>query len=284
MRIFALAIYASGVLLLGGADVVAWVRFGIESSLYSYILLIPLVSVYLLRDRALRAAPAQPVPRENLWLILAGAAAALGTLASGVCAAEPHGVDRVRLALLVLALWVPGLLRWGAPGFRRRLFPMLFLLLAIPAPPAFEQGLNAMLQHASGWMAYHLIRLSGTPVVREGPLLLLPGLELEVAAECSGIRSTLVLLVTSALGAYLFLRMASARALLVAAVLPLGILRNGLRIAVLAWVTLYVDPEALSGPLHRRGGPLFFALSLLVWWWVLVGLRRWERRGKEKVP
>jgi exosortase/archaeosortase family protein len=108
-------------------------------------------------------------------------------------------------------------------------------------------------------------------------LLYLPGLSLEVASQCSGIRSTLVLLVTSLLAGELFLVTTWRRIVLAGLVYPLGLLRNGLRIVTIGLLTLRVDPGAIHGPVHRRGGPFFFAASLVPLFIMLFVLKRSER-------
>ena len=102
-------------------------------------------------------------------------------------------------------------------------------------------------------------------------MLSIPGLTLEVAKECSGIRSSWVLFITSLLASHLFLRTRWRQTVLVAFVIPLGILRNGFRIAVVGLLCVHVGPHMIDSVIHRRGGPLFFALSLvplylLLWW------------------
>ncbi len=94
---------------------------------------------------------------------------------------------------------------------------------------------------------------------------------LKVAKECSGIRSSWVLFISSLLMSHLFLRTRWRRIVLVAFVIPLGILRNGFRILVIGLLCVYVGPYMIDSSIHHRGGPLFFALSLiplfiLLWW------------------
>jgi len=120
--------------------------------------------------------------------------------------------------------------------------------------------------------------IAGTPLVRHGAVFELPGIVLRVAQECSGIRSSWVLFITSVLASHLFLRKWGSRLALVAFVIPLGILRNGFRVFVIGLLCVYIGPHMIDSVIHHRGGPLFFALSLvplflLAWW-----LRRRERR------
>jgi exosortase/archaeosortase family protein len=109
-------------------------------------------------------------------------------------------------------------------------------------------------------------------------VFVLPGIVLEVAQECSGIRSSWVLLITSLLASQMFLKSPWRRAVLVLFVIPLGIVRNGFRILVIGLLCVHIGPHMIDSVIHHRGGPLFFVLSLgpmflLLWW-----LRRHDGR------
>ena len=120
--------------------------------------------------------------------------------------------------------------------------------------------------------------LAGTALVRDGTVFELPGIVLVVGQECSGIRSSWVLFITSLLASHLFLRSPRRRIVLVAFVIPLGILRNGFRILVIGLLCVHVGPHMIDSVIHHQGGPLFFALSLvplfLLLWWLRHGERR----------
>jgi exosortase/archaeosortase family protein len=99
----------------------------------------------------------------------------------------------------------------------------------------------------------------------------LPGLRIFVAEECSGIRSTLVLFITSLLASHLFLRTRWRKIVFVLMVFPIGVFRNALRITSISWLTVNVDSGIIDSAFHHRGGPIFFVLSLiplfvLLWW------------------
>ena len=107
-----------------------------------------------------------------------------------------------------------------------------------------------------------MIAATGTPLLREGTVFTLPAIVLEVAEECSGIRSTWVLFITSVVASQMFLTSPWRRLVLVAFVIPLGILRNGFRILTIALLCVKVGPHMVDSVIHHRGGPIFFALSL----------------------
>src|SRR5207245_2243041 len=91
-----------------------------------------------------------------------------------------------------------------------------------------------------------------------------------------------VLLITSILAANMFLRTTWRRALFVGAVIPLGLLRNGFRILVVALLCVHIGPHMIDSPIHRRGGPLFFALSLVPLFLMLWLFRRSEINRQRK--
>jgi len=102
------------------------------------------------------------------------------------------------------------------------------------------------------------------PVFRSGFTFSLPGFTIEIAEECSGIRSSLALLITSLLAAHLCLRSVWAKTVLILATLPLLIVKNGIRIVTLSLLSMYVDPGFLTGRLHHQGGVVFFLLALVL--------------------
>jgi exosortase/archaeosortase family protein len=103
---------------------------------------------------------------------------------------------------------------------------------------------------------------------------------MEVADECSGIRSSLVLFITSLLAGHLFLNTPWKRAVLTLVVIPIAIVRNGFRIFTIGMLCVHIDPSMINSPIHKRGGPLFFALSLIPFFLLLAWLRRTERKKR----
>jgi len=159
-----------------------------------------------------------------------------------------------------------------------RAFPFAFLVFMVPLPDTIVDWLEKASMLASAEAADLYFGVVGTPRVRQGTVFELPGIVLRVAQECSGIRSSWVLFITSLLASHVFLRTKWRRIMLVAFVIPLGIMRNGFRVLVIGLLCVHLGPHMVHSPIHHKGGPLFFALSLvpltlLLWW-----LRRQERR------
>jgi exosortase len=168
----------------------------------------------------------------------------------------------VSIAALVL-MWTGGFaLCYGLRALRAALFPALFLFLMVPVPDAFLNHAIVWLQQGSAEVSYVIFRLVGVPISRSGFVFDLPGITIEVAEACSGIRSSVAVLIISLLAGHLFLRSAWTKMLLLLATLPLLVVKNGIRIVTLSLLSIYVNPSFLTGSLHRQGGILFFLLAL----------------------
>ena len=109
---------------------------------------------------------------------------------------------------------------------------------------------------------------------------MLPQVTIQVAKECSGIRSAQALLITCLLAGNLFLRTNWRRVALLAAAVPVLIIKNGIRIATLTLLAVHVDPSFLNGPWHHDGGIIFFVLGLLI----LLPLLRWLEKTEAAGP
>ena len=164
---------------------------------------------------------------------------------------------------------------------RAAAFPLAYLIFMVPMPDAMADALETASKYASAEVANVLFHLSGTPFLRAGLIFQLPNITIEVAQECSGIRSSWVLLMTSILAANLFLKTRWRRFALVAFVIPLAILRNGFRILVIGLLCVNVGPQMIHSLIHRRGGPLFFMLSLIPFFLVLWWLRKGDVRTRQ---
>jgi exosortase len=121
--------------------------------------------------------------------------------------------------------------------------------------------------------------MTGVPFFRDGFVFHLSGQSIEVAKECSGIRSTLSLFITCTLAGHLFLKTWWKHTILIICVIPIAMFKNGIRIVTLTLLGTYVDPRILGSNLHREGGILFFVLALLLLAPILYFLRKSEKKG-----
>ena len=244
------------------------IRFALQSELYSYTLLVPFVSVYLFGLNRKNLAPAPFIPNRGAAILLTCAGVgALGFFwmvkASSVQLVQQDSLAIMTLAF-VLLLGAVCALFLSRPVFRAAMFPLVFLLFMIPFPVAMEHAIETVLQRGSAPPAFWFFKLAGTPVFRHDLIFQLPGgMTLQIAPECSGIRSSLVLFITSLIAGHLFLRSPWKRTILTLAVIPLALLRNGFRIFTIGELCVHVGPHMIHSPIHHQGGPIFFALSLI---------------------
>ena len=176
------------------------------------------------------------------------------------------------------------LLCYGSRATRAAAFPLLFLLLVVPLPEAVLEKTIYLLQQGSTEIAYLLFKLVQVPVFRQGFVLSLPSVSIEVAKECSGIRSSMALFITCLLAVHLFLHTHWKMAFFVLLALPLAIIKNGIRITTLTLLAIYVDPSFLTGNLHHDGGVVFFLLTLAILAPVLLLLQKSERVSQSVKP
>jgi len=257
---------------------------------YTHIFLILPLSAALIymdskyQDTKARRIDLQPSARIGATLLLL--AMVIGSYARWGIGATP---DDVRLSLGMLALvtwWIASVLVcFGARTFKSFMFPLCFLFLMVPIPAFSLRWIVEFLQQQSALAARLMFRAVGVPVTQDGIMLSIPGLDIEVARECSSIRSSLMLIVTTMVLAHLFLRSWWRKALLIAAAIPLSVAKNGLRIFTIAELGTRIDPGFLNGKLHHSGGILFFGLSVVAVGAVLWLVRRTELPLKrESVP
>jgi len=187
--------------------------------------------------------------------------------------------DALSVSMFALVTWWIGSVIFclGAETFRAFLFPLCFLVLIIPFPERLLNWITEFLQHQSVLGTALLFRLARVPMTRDGVILSIPGLDIEVARSCSGIRSSMMLIVTTLVLSRLFLRSWWSRALLVVAAMPLSIAKNAARIFTIAELGTRVDPGFLYGRLHRNGGVLFFSLAVIAVVVLLWIVRKRER-------
>ena len=248
---------------------------------YSHIILLPFLAAYLLYlNRRTILAHAHFGAREGILPAAAGAATIW--LAGTSAIAEPE--HRLSLAMAgLVTLWTGSfVLCYGLRALRAAAFPFLLLLFMIPFPPAVLTGIIQFLQRGSADASEPLFILIGMPIFRDGFFFTLPGLTIHVAEACSGIRSSLALLISGLVMAYLFLRSTWTRTAFLLVIIPLAIVKNAVRIVVLSWLAVHVDPSFITGSaVHRNGGiPMFFT-SLAVLGgiaWMLRRCEAWEQR------
>ena len=243
---------------------VAWIYFPVLTKLsyqwwhdpnFSHGFFVPAFALFVLWEQRSRLAV---IPRQPSWSGLAILVLALLLLLVGVLGAELF-LSRVSLLLVISGLVI---LFLGWPHQRAILFPWAFLLLMIPIPSIIFNQITFPLQLLASKVAAQVLPWMGVPVFREGNVIQLPAMALEVAEACSGIRSLLSLTTLAIIYGYVAERRTSVRVALALASIPIAVAANSLRIVGTGLLVQYWDPDKAEGFFHSFSGWLIFVVSL----------------------
>jgi exosortase len=168
-------------------------------------------------------------------------------------------LSRISL-VLVLAGLVLGF--GGVKMLKETRFALFVLLLAIPIPSIIYTQITFPLQILASKLASALLPLFGVPVLREGNVIQLPAMSLEVAEACSGIRSLMSLLTLSIFYGYFLERSMVRRVVLALASVPIAIAANAVRLLGTGLSVQYWDPDKAMGFFHEFSGWVMFLVSL----------------------
>ena len=223
---------------------------------YSHGLVLPFVTLWLIWRRKDKLA-ALPVRPTNLGLLFMGGG--LLVFFVGDLGAELFST-RVSLLIFLAGLI---LFLFGWKHLQMLAFPVGLLILAIPLPAVIFYQITFPLQILASKLGSFLLETSRVPVLREGNVIVLPSISLEVAEACSGVRSLFTLLTLTILYGYLMEEGFAGRLVLVALTIPLALFCNGLRIMGTGILTQYVSPEAAEGFFHTFSGWFIFIIALI---------------------
>jgi len=250
--------------LLALGILVGWVYYSVLLRLvhqweqdpnFSHGFFVPAFSLFVLwRNRSRLAA----LPHRPSWWGLPVIALALGVLVLGDLGAELF-LSRFSLLLVLAGLIV---LFFGWSYFRAILFPWAFLILMIPLPTIVFNQITFPLQILASKIAAKSLPLCGVPVLREGNVINLPAMALEVAEACSGIRSLVSLLTLAVIYGYLMETRVWVRVALAIASLPIVVAANSMRIVGTGLLVQYWNPDKAEGFFHLFSGWLIFVASL----------------------
>ena len=222
---------------------------------YSHGFLVPFFSGFLLWDRRAAVRQAKVAPSwGGIPLILLGIVAVF----FGVYGAELF-LSRISFVLIVAGLiWT----LLGRDVLRVIRFPLAVLLLAIPFPAIVFNQITFPLQLLASRMASNILPLLGVPVFREGNVIQLPAMKLEVAEACSGIRSLMSLFTLAVFYGYFLEKTTARRWVLALASIPIAVAANALRIVGTGLCVQYWDPSKGEGFFHEFSGWVMFIISL----------------------
>jgi exosortase len=224
---------------------------------FAHGIFVPLFALFVLWQDRKKLKAISPSPS---WAGLPLVVLSLLMLVLGVMGAELF-FQRVSLLILLAGLIV---LFQGWTFFRAVLFPWAFLILMIPIPNLLLQQVTFPLQLLASKLATDLLELVGVPVLRQGNVIYLAALPLDIAEACSGIRSLLSLVTLSIIYGYLMETRMWVRVVLVCSAVPIAVATNGFRIFGTGLLVQYWDPDKAEGFFHSFSGWLIFVVALIM--------------------
>ncbi len=258
----ALGLWVASLAVFGGA-LSRLVALALQDTRYAHILLVPFISAFLVRLRKQEIlSQARYDPRAGALVAVAG----LGGLAAGFPNAG------------MLTAWIgTAVACYGLRTLKAAAFPAAFLALCIPPPSGAMDQLVVFLQKASADTTAGLLDLTGIAFQREEFRFSLNTVVIEVAEECSGVRSFMSMLISAILAAHLLLRNGWNQVGFALLAIPVVILKNAVRITGITWLGVNVDQGFFTGELHRYSGIPFSLVAVGILVPVLLALRKLER-------
>jgi exosortase D (VPLPA-CTERM-specific) len=153
-------------------------------------------------------------------------------------------------------------------------FPLLYLLTMIPLPQFLFQELSGKLQLLSSALGVGCLQVVGITAFRDGNVIDLGPIQLQVVEACSGLQYLFPLMSLSLLCAYLFQAPMWKRAVVFVSSMPIAILLNGFRIGIIGVLVEVFGSGAAEGFLHLFEGWVIFVMSLVILAFVMWGLSR----------
>jgi exosortase len=224
---------------------------------FSHGFIVPMFSAFIVwtKRKELAAIPLKP----SAW----GLPLIVGSLTLVIVGRLGAELFVARVSLIVLLAGVI-LFLLGWQHFKALLFPWLFLFLMIPIPAILFAQMTLPLQTLAARLAAGALQLVGIPVFREGNIISLPAMPLEVAEACSGIRSLLSLGTLAIIYGYFVDERTSMRVIMAFAAIPIAVLANGFRIFGTGILVQYWGPDKALGFFHEFSGWLVFLVSMFL--------------------
>ena len=235
---------------------------------YSHGMFVPLISLFLIWQARHRIVAAGI---RNSWWGLAVISA--GLLLFWISEfATLYVLQHLSLWMVIVGLVIALI---GVRGARTIAFPVSYLLTSIPLPVFLYAGLSSQLQLWSSALGVGCLQLVGVTAFRDGNVIDLGPVQLQVVEACSGIRYLLPLTSLALLCAYLFKDRMWKRVVLVLSSIPISVLVNGFRIGMIGVLVEWYGQGTAEGFYHLFEGWVLFMASLgllILEMWVLSGI------------
>ena len=224
---------------------------------YSHGFIVPLISCSLIWRKKTELMTAKRQPHWSGFPVFIGG---LLMLAAGIVGAE-NFISRVSFMVVISGLI---LIFYGMKFFQLLLMPVAFLILMIPPPSIIMNRLTFPLQILASKLAFLMLYLFQVPSIREGNLILLPNITLEVVEACSGIRSLVALITLALVFSYFLHSRTVVRILFTLSVIPIAVISNAMRVAGTGMLAYYANPQLSQGFFHEFAGWIVFMVAVFL--------------------
>lgn len=256
----------------------------LHNEAYSYILLVPFISAWFFYKKI------NGISSHGRCSIAAGCAIALPGVFLWAAQWFPFfaWISNDRLTWMSISMllffWGGCAAVYGMRIFKHAAFPVFFLLFVIPLPASLLEAVIHFFQWGTALVVEGMFKAARVTYLRDGFSFHLPTISVQIASECSGIRSSTALVITAVVAGQVFLRTAPGKAALALLSIPLAVLKNGIRVSTLALLGDRVDAHFITkSNLHHKGGFVFFLIALLLLLLCMHAIARIEAGRKRKM-
>lgn len=243
---------------------------------YSHGFLVPLISLWFAWKRwpELKDCPVEP-SGAGFILLLAG----MMLLAGGLAIDELYTSRVSCIAILAGIIQV----LFGSRVLRLLALPLCFLLFMVPLPYTLYDALALPLRGFVSILATGGLKLCGLPVLREGNMIILPNISLEVVEACSGMRSLVSLIALGTAYAFLLVKGTWRKVALIISTIPVAVFTNVLRVFITGVLARHFGAVAAEGFFHDFAGLAVFVVAMILTaliGWLLMKIPFHERENK----
>jgi len=224
-----------------------WARWTMDHSPFGYGYLVPPTVAFLVWRRWL-VSRSEPV-EAGRWPVWAGIVAALLVHAVGVLSAVTALQSAAFVALVLL---IPAAIL-GPKVFRHLWAPLAYTAAMVPWPDQITSRLLLPSQEVSTALAARMLDFAGIQSYVQATSVYTPNYQFEVARACSGLTILFPVVAIAILNAMMVQAPAWKKAALVALALPLSVLANSFRIALIGWIGEHGGAD-LANRLHDSSG------------------------------
>jgi exosortase len=283
-RITAFLILCALTIVLFFIPLRALLSLALRDDAYSYILLTPFISAFFvfLARKSIFAGARYSMAKGA---IIIGAGIVLRFLPALPGSEFLANAPGTWMMASLLVFFIGGCIAlFGMQAIWKARFPLVFLVVfGIPLPEPVLNACVTALQWGSAAVADAILTATGATYARDGLCFYFPSISIVIATECSGIRSSSALIITSVVAARLFLSTRPGRIALIMISLPLAMTKNGIRVATLALLGERVNPHFIThSRLHHQGGFVFFGIALALLIACMLIIERMERARTAK--